>query len=259
MKKWILFVVCCMQHGILSAQEVCIIASPSYIFVCPGDVVQLFASTTGSNIHWYPSDGLSANNIVNPTATVTQTITYQVTTDGCADTVYVTITIDDSFAPQVPTSFGYCVGEPLVLNMQGGTFTVWDEDEHLSCLFCNAPVFISNEPDMIYDLSVTLYDNIGCSYEYPISIYPSALCNVGNDVVTDVLWKATYQANTHTIVWNAPAGEGKVYLFDLLGRMLVATDLTEQRLLVANLPKGEYIMVANAQHTPPQRQNIVIY
>ncbi len=74
-----------------------------------------------------------------------------------------------------------------------------------------------------------------------------------------MLWKATYEANTHTIVWNAPAGEGKVYLFDLLGRILACADLAEQQLSVANLPKGEYIMVANPQQTPPQRQNIIVF
>lgn len=258
MKQWILFVVCCMQHGILLAQEVCITTFPSNITICPGDVVQLLALTTGANVHWYPSDGLSANNIFNPIATATQSVTYQVMADGCADTAYVTIMVDDNFAPQVPTSLGYCVGEPLGLNTEGGVFTEW-HDEHLNCEYCEDPVFVSNEPDMIYDLSVTLYDNFGCPYEYPITIYPSTLCNVGQEVVTDVLWKATYEANTHTIVWNAPAGEGKVYLFDLLGRILASADLAEQQLSVANLPKGEYIMVANPQQTPPQRQNIIVF
>lgn len=247
-----------MQYEILLAQQICITAIPANMTVCAGDVVQLIVVTTGGNVHWYPSDGLSANNIFNPIATVTQSVTYQVTADGCADTAHITIMVDDNFAPQVPTSFGYCVGEPLVLGTEGGTFAEW-HDEHLNCEYCEDPVFVSNEPDMIYNLSVTLYDAFGCTYEYPVTIYPSVLCNVGNEVVTDALWKATYETDTHAIVWNAPAGEGKVYLFDLLGRILASADLAEQQLSVANLPKGEYIMVANLQHATPQRQSIVVY
>ena len=70
-----------------------------------GETVQLNGTTTAPSFNWSPSFLVSDPATLNPFTTPTETTTYALTAEdnGCSNTDYVTITIDDSL--DIPDTF----------------------------------------------------------------------------------------------------------------------------------------------------------
>lgn len=93
--------------------------SPNNPSICEGESVNLIASG-GTSYEWTPSTGLSNPNIANPVATPNTSTTYKVKAFngvGCADSTYVTVTVNA--IPTVnptATPSTICAGETVQLN-----------------------------------------------------------------------------------------------------------------------------------------------
>ncbi len=97
------------------------------VSTCPNSTVQLDATHAGfSNYSWSPATGLDDPNVPNPTATISQSITYTVTaqdTAGCARVDQLTISVSNSLAASAstqPTSCGLTNGSVSIL-VSGGS------------------------------------------------------------------------------------------------------------------------------------------
>lgn len=93
--------------------------------ICANASIQLMASG-GSSYVWSPVASLDDPNIANPIATPTTTTTYQVIsgTGTCADTGFVTITVD-STSVTISNDTNICIGDSASLQATGGTSYSW--------------------------------------------------------------------------------------------------------------------------------------
>ncbi len=92
--------------------------------VCLGNSSNLTASGAGAGgaYSWSPAAGLSSTTIANPVATPTATTTYTVigtATSGCADTAYVTITVNPLPVVDAGTALAICTGQTANLSATG--------------------------------------------------------------------------------------------------------------------------------------------
>lgn len=129
--------------------------------ICRGRTIILFANG-GSNYQWSPTNGLSNANINNPTATINNTITYNVTVtnqNGCTATESVLITVPAGIS-LTPASDTICQGESTILTATGAQNYSWSPNLRLNTV--SGPVVIAN-PLKTRIYTVTGTDIYGCT------------------------------------------------------------------------------------------------
>ena len=148
-------------------------AFPSVVQTCPGTEIQLL-SIGGIECVWEPALYLDNPISCAPTATPLSSITYAAITNvgSCVDTAYVTINIDDDFAPMVVAQVEICDGATAQLNASGGSFYVWEPADDLSCTDCPDPVY-SGSGDASY--TVTILDDLGCSFTGTVEVLTGSI------------------------------------------------------------------------------------
>lgn len=146
--------------------------------VCPGDTVQLIADGGDlSDYAWFPGTGLSDSTIAEPTAVITEDITYGVVmNDSCGiDTAYVTIEVYDDF-PDPLSDTSICIGNSVDLIASGGTNYTWTSNNPTFPATNNAQITVSPTNDQWYFLEGTtpsgcdFYDTVLVEVDYTIPI-----------------------------------------------------------------------------------------
>ncbi len=92
--------------------------------ICLGNSSNLSATGAGAGgtYSWSPATGLSSTTSANPVATPTATITYTVigtATSGCADTAFVTLTVNPLPVVDAGTALAICTGQTANLSATG--------------------------------------------------------------------------------------------------------------------------------------------
>jgi trimeric autotransporter adhesin len=205
--------------------------SPSSPSLCEGDSVHLTA-TGASNYSWSPSTGLSQTNISAPWAdpAVTSTFTVMGTTNGCADTMTVTVMVNP--IPSVIATASdstLCSGTSVTLTASGAGSYLWSPSVTL-----NNPA-ISNP--VATPVTTTTYTVLGTSSGCTASdritlyVYPSPLLNAVYSIescaeANDAYINLTVSGGTvpYSLLWNT--GDTTVSLTSLIPGTytVIATD-----------------------------------
>jgi photosystem II stability/assembly factor-like uncharacterized protein len=141
--------------------------------VCANSILQLNAPA-GYNYSWSPSQGLNNASIANPTATISNNITYFLTiTDasGCAGTDSITINSNPLPVLDLGSNQAFCENSNVQLNAPAGYAYNWLPAAGLNNSTIANPVatITSN-----IDYTLTITDSFGCTATDSISItaYP---------------------------------------------------------------------------------------
>ena len=133
--------------------------------ICANDASQIFVSG-GDDAFGYEWDtsrpGLSCYNCINPIATPSIDMTYQVTVtnlSGCSSTDTVRISIQNEFQTFAGPDRTICLGDTVHIQTQIGNNPTWLNTENLSCTFCPNPVASPTE-SISYVVKVTT--DFGC-------------------------------------------------------------------------------------------------
>ena len=127
--------------------------------ICESSSVQL--SATGAfQYEWQPAASLSASNVANPVARPTQTTRYYVTgtaANGCfkKDSVEIQVRAKPNFSIH-PLTTSVCMGDTVVLSIQGGTDFEWVANPSLIAVGEQALVF----PKVATQYKVTVRDKL---------------------------------------------------------------------------------------------------
>lgn len=137
--------------------------------ICNGGNTTLTASGTTGYL-WSPSASLSNDTISNPVATPTTTTTYTVIGTsgvGCADTAYVTVTVNPLPVINAGATVSICNGTTTTLNGSGALSYLWSPAGTLSNANIPNPVS-SATTTTVYTLTGT--DANGCSNTDTVSV-----------------------------------------------------------------------------------------
>ena len=133
--------------------------------ICANDATQIFVSG-GDDAFGYEWDiaspGLSCYNCINPIASPSVDMTYQVTVtnlSGCSSTDTVRISIQNEFQTFAGPDRTICLGDTIHLQTQIGNNPTWLNTENLSCTFCPNPIASPTE-DISYVVRVVT--DFGC-------------------------------------------------------------------------------------------------
>ena len=193
--------------------------SPADPAICYGDQVQLTASGA-SSYSWWPSSGLSSTTGSTVTASPLSTTTYRVigqNTNGCKDTVYITVTINP--LPNIiasPHDTLVCINNTYSLNASGGLSYSWSPATYLSATTGSS---VNTTPGGNITYIVTGTDVNSCSNTDTVNITVSPLISasaappricVGDSTMLSVngtgnpsyLWNT---GSTATSFWVSPA------------------------------------------------------
>ncbi|MDB5272074.1 MAG: large protein [Chitinophagaceae bacterium] len=130
-----------------------------------------------SHYLWTPSTGLSDPTIANPTATINESIIYEVTetdTNNCATQIAVPAVVVGPL-PLHDVDTTIVIGDQVTLPIYGVNslyYLNWTPTTDLSCLHCNFPT-IRPLTDVLYTLVVT--DSLHCDsvgYTFKITVKP---------------------------------------------------------------------------------------
>lgn len=156
------------------------LATPADTTVCPGESVQI-NSSGGVAYSWNPTAGLSASNISNPIATVTNSVDYVVTITGnnnCTATDTVSIQTHPPTIANAGIDDTICTGDATQLNASGGVTYSWSPAAGLSNTLINNPVA---NPNVTTNYSVLVTDANGCqsSDNMLLTVHQLPLVNAG--------------------------------------------------------------------------------
>lgn len=133
---------------------------------CPGQTVNLFASTTASSYFWSPNTDLSCTNCLNATVSPLIPTTYYFNgVDGTPNNCDVIDSVIINVAPMPVADAGTdqtirCFETTIVLNGSGGAYYSWSPTTGLDCSICQS-VMASPTENTTYILTVT--DPTDCS------------------------------------------------------------------------------------------------
>ncbi|HUM45906.1 MAG TPA: PKD domain-containing protein [Chitinophagales bacterium] len=159
--------------------------------VCAGDVVNLNASG-GSEYLWSPSTSLSSSTISNPSATVTESITYTVTvTDlnhcSASDTIHLEVV--PPLITTVSNDTSICLGSSSSLFADGGLTYNWSPSSTLNNADSPAPIA---SPAETTTYSVIISDGICNADTLSVTVFVSVpFIDAGTDAT--LLSGASYQ------------------------------------------------------------------
>ncbi|MCC6186978.1 MAG: gliding motility-associated C-terminal domain-containing protein [Chitinophagaceae bacterium] len=151
--------------------SVVLVAQPQTSYACANATVQLSAS--GAEFYkWTPAEGLSADSIANPVATVTKNQTYYVTGKslaGCEgyDSVMVSLFPNPVVDAYSSENFIKCRGGSIRLNVTGATSYEWQPAEYCDDNTSKNPMV---NPRKTTQFTVTGTNDVGCSASDTISV-----------------------------------------------------------------------------------------
>ena len=152
-------------------------------YACAGETLQLHAYNANT-YQWTPTLNLNNSNISNPTATVTESITYTVTGwdfNGCSSSKQVTINVVDDHV-QASEDVTICEGESVVLSAGGVEEYSWDNSGTLNNSSISNPVA---SPVLTTTYTVTGINSQGCisNDQVVVTVLPQPLLDVGGPVI----------------------------------------------------------------------------
>jgi len=136
--------------------------------VCPGTTIQLHASG-GTSYQWTPINGLNNPNSQNPTALITESITYVVAvTDSCGtDTAHVRVKVFPDKTNAMPDT-SICDGLSGELWSEGGVSYQWSPSLFLTGANTARP---DCAPDTTTHYIVTIVDSFNCIRVHEVVVY----------------------------------------------------------------------------------------
>lgn len=153
--------------------------------ICQADSAQLLAS--GANqYHWYPSYGLNNNKVANPKAAPSITTKYKVVTinnQGCIDSAFVSITVNQKPSIQISPSKNICKGDTTTLAATGGIAYKWFPNQYLNG---NAASTILAFPPATATYKVSVLNDKGCYDTASVDIYVQEKPNLSLGVDTTI-------------------------------------------------------------------------
>lgn len=187
--------------------------------VCENSIVQLY-SPLGYNYNWSPSQGLSNPNIANPTATISNNITYFLTiTDvtGCAGTDSISINSNPLPVLNLGNNQAICANSILQLNAPAGYDYSWLPTAGLdNPTIANPLATISNNVEYV----LTITNAIGCTATDSIFItaYPLPQISFASDTSvcenTCVVLLPVVGGNLQGINWSPAASLDNSTIFN---------------------------------------------
>jgi gliding motility-associated-like protein len=156
--------------GVLTSSPVPTLSTPADFMICPGQSVQLHATSNGSLL-WSPTTGLSCSTCDSPIASPMSTTTYTVTASlgTCSLPANVVVTVDTSFVHTGPDQ-QIAVGESVQLTAGGALSFSWQPSAGLSCTNCSSPVA---SPPVTTTYVVNGVSRVGCLSSDTVVIYVS--------------------------------------------------------------------------------------
>jgi len=150
---------------------------------CPGISVQIGTSgIQGWSYQWSPSIGLSNPNIAQPTASITQQITYTLTaTDavGCSGSDAVTVSLLANAAASAGPDVQICSGATTQLQASGGVTYLWSPNQFINSVNIANPN-VNPQTTTSYIVEVTNLD--GCIGFDTVQVsVPAPSISVSND------------------------------------------------------------------------------
>lgn len=150
--------------------------------ICIGDTAQLFASGA-SAFAWSPNDSLSDDNIANPLAYPSATITYTVVgtnNNGCSNTDSVEIFVNPLPVITMSGDTEICFGDSVQLFASGGNFFSWSPADSLSNPFQSNPDAFPSDTTT-YVVTVTDFNNCVNKDSVTVEVNPLPSNMLGND------------------------------------------------------------------------------
>ena len=127
--------------------------------ICPGESVQLEASGADEYL-WTPANGLSANNVPNPTFTGEVTTTYTVSGTTACGTDEVEVTVEVGVLQiEVTNEVTLCPGESFTFDASGGTIYSWTPATYLDADDIANP---TTTPPQNITYQLTVSTDLGC-------------------------------------------------------------------------------------------------
>jgi gliding motility-associated-like protein len=182
------------------------------VTVCKGSTSTLTASGA-QNYQWSPSIGLSCSNCATPVATVTDSITYQVTGTnvyGCEKTEAVKVNVIPNIEMLVSPNDTLCAGFQVQLFARGAERYEWSPSAGLNNAFIASPVAtptVSTRYRVIGHSTGSCFSDTGYVF---IQVAPVPGVNAGPDIEgqtgSTVNLAATAQGNVTSWSWSPSAG-----------------------------------------------------
>jgi large repetitive protein len=191
---------------------------------CPNQSVVLGGAPTASGgspaytYSWAPSTGLSATNVANPSAIISQTTTYTVTVRDAKDSIatdVVKVTYDDFYKFNAGPDISYCIGQGSPgqigdpANYANPYTYSWTPVNDLSDPTAPRPV-ASNTVTTTFTLTVTSPSCGSKTDEVTVSAH-SVTANAGNDTTikrgTTITLHASPFDSSYTYWWGSACGQ----------------------------------------------------
>jgi gliding motility-associated-like protein len=147
------------------------------VSICEGASTTLNASG-GTSYLWYPSTGLSNPNISNPVATPSaSTIYYVIVANGiCADTDFVSVTVNPLPVVNISGNMNICEGEITTLTATGGGNYLWSSGD------VTASAIVSPASTTSYTVTVTSAANCSATSSATVVVNPLPVADAGQDL-----------------------------------------------------------------------------
>ena len=167
----------------ITVQDTVIPDAGSDLATCPGISVQIGTSgIQGWSYQWSPSTGLSNPNIAQPTASITQQITYTLTAIdavGCSGSDAVTVSLLANAAASAGPDVQICSGATTQLQASGGVTYLWSPNQFIDNVTIANPN-VNPQTTTSYIVEVTNLD--GCIGFDTVQVsVPAPSISVSND------------------------------------------------------------------------------
>ena len=203
-----------------------IVLSQNDTSICPGTSVTLGASG-GSQFSWSPAASLDDASIAAPTATPTQTTTYNVVisdVNGCSSDTSITVTVFPITDPKAgPLGSRICEGDSIELFASDGVTYEWQPKNILSDPFIQNPVA---KPAGNTVFTVTIFDMNGCEFtdSIEIEVAPAAMADAGKDTTIVIGTSALLNGQANGFVtWTPATGLNNTFIADPVASPVVTT------------------------------------
>jgi len=182
---------------------------------CPGETIELFATTNATSFSWIGPNGFTSNeqNPVIPNANISMAGTYTVTVTstgvGCSASASTNVAINPAPTADASNTGPYCEGETIELNLTtNGTSFSWIGPANFTSNLQNPSIPNSNT-DMSGIYTVTVTDNYNCtnSASTQVFVYAYPIVNINatdNEICKGEQITLTAESNipNTTFLWN---------------------------------------------------------
>ncbi|MCF8461232.1 MAG: PKD domain-containing protein, partial [Flavobacteriales bacterium] len=226
------------------------------VATCPGISVQIGApAIQGWTYHWLPTTGLSNPNIAQPTASITQQITYTLTaTDavGCSGSDAVTVSLLANAAANAGSDVQICPGATTQLQASGGVTYLWSPNQFINNVNVENPN-VNPQTTTSYIVEVTNLDGcIGFDTVKVSVLTPTVFVSndtticFGDSIQLVASGASTYSWAPATEISNPAIGNPEVYPSTTTTYVLTALDGNACQVMDSVLIAVQSLPTANA-------------